>query len=67
MAQAAFVCRSLKTIFDHHWLGWWQAMQQEVSGVDWLAWLHGASLLGILVPGSLALLGGVAAWLAADR
>ena len=49
------------------WLGWWQDVQQEVSGVDWLAWVHGASLLGMLVLGTLALLGGLAAWLAADR
>ena len=49
------------------WLAWWQDVQQELSRVDWLAWIHGASLVGMLVLGTLALLGGVAAWLAADR
>lgn len=49
------------------WLAWWHDVRQQVSGADWLAWIHGASLLGMLVLGSLALLGGVAAWLAADR
>lgn len=49
------------------WLGWWQTMEHDISGVDWLAWMHGASLLGLLVLGTLALLGGVAAWLAAER
>lgn len=49
------------------WLGWWDSVQQQMQGVDWLAMLHGTSLVAGLVVGSLALLGGVAAWLAADR
>lgn len=49
------------------WLAWWHALQPDLSATDWLAWIHGASLLGMLVLGTLALLGGVAAWLAAER
>jgi hypothetical protein len=49
------------------WMAWWTGVQRQVAGLDWLAWIHGASLLAMLVLGTLALLGGVAVWLAADR
>lgn len=49
------------------WLGWWDGVRHGLAGVDWPAMLHGASALALLVAGSLVLLGGVAAWLAAER
>ena len=49
------------------WLGWWDGVRQAVAGVDLPAMVHGAGTLGFVVVGSLALLGGVAAWLAAER
>ena len=49
------------------WFGWWDGVRQALDRVDLPAMLHGASALALLVVGSLALLGGVAAWLAAER
>ena len=49
------------------WLGWWDGVRRGLAGVDLAAMLHGAGTLGFVVVGSLALLGGVAAWLAAER
>jgi hypothetical protein len=49
------------------WFGWWDGVRQAVAGVNVPAMLHGAGTLGFVVAGSVALLGGVAAWLAAER
>jgi len=49
------------------WLGWWDGVRRAMAGMDVPAMLHGANTLGFVVVGSLALLGGVAAWLAAER